>query len=809
MKKKISRKNSLNKNKTLSTKHNKQFSQSQNSFLLKGRPLYKKWNENNYKQKFAFNIFGRPKIEEEYNWNDYMIIENNDDLFINSKYNNQNKNKIINNKNTNLNLKIQNNFNYYLKGTNIKKNNINNFQIVKKTNEYLIQSQLPYKMVEKISQLNDIDYTIKNFQRSVPNLIPILTNEITIKKEKLILSIQKNSILNFLSKPKILFLQPFREIQVCVNGKKKEKNILKFQNMNKFTFFGKKIKDKILQKITINEINIQGIKKKIIFNSQKLNQFTIRGNIKEKIFDNILVNQITIEGIKKNNILYFQNLNKFTIYGKKFEKKIFQKAIQFNIKGIKKPTILNLQYLNEFTIHSKKNEKKILQKITINQFNIEGIKKQIILNVQYLNKFTIHSKKNEKKILQKITINRFNIEGIKKQIILNLQYLNKFSLYGFKKEKLKLEPYRICQVYYTAKKSKKNLNLIKNIQLYIPGNKKKIEFIPIKVNKFDIINKPLIFKSVPMKKKIPNEIQSNIQFSLKRNHHFTNLNIRKYNNLIITNESKNTKIHFKINKIQFSLFSKSNKKQIFKQIKNSSLNILGIKKESQIIYIKQEPEKIYIKQEPQKIYIKQQFPSWNITNKIYKNNNIYIYPKIKPKNYNLSYHHQNFEIFSIPKNYEIIKNNDINYISTKRKWNELNIYQNNEKFTFSKKNLPELKISKNEISFRKKSSDSEIIINDGDFSDRKENKEFDDSLRKRIVDELFQEDEPKIINILKNPHQNIPKKNNNYIQENDYINRTTKNTNEIKDIQVLLRKRNSIKETELLREFKEDKNPFP
>ena len=123
--------------------------------------------------------------------------------------------------------------------------------------------------------------------------------------------------------------------------------------------------------------------------------------------------------------------------------------------------------------------------------------------------------------------------------------------------------------------------------------------------------------------------------------------------------------------------------------------------------------------------------------------------------------------------------------------------------------MPELKISKNEISFRKKSSDSEIIINDGDFSDRKENKEFDDSLRKRIVDELFQEDEPKIINILKNPHQNIPKKNNNYIQENDYINRTTKNTNEIKDIQVLLRKRNSIKETELLREFKEDKNPFP
>ena len=797
MKKKISKKNSLDKNTNiLSIKRNKNFSQSQNSFLLKGSPLYKKWNQNNYKQKFAFNIFGRPKIEEYYNWNDYIIIENNDDIFINSKYNNQKKKELIKNKDTNFNLKIQNNINYFLKGINVKKNNNNNFQIVKKTNEYLIQSQYPYKMVEKISQLNDIDYTIKNFQRSSSNLIPILTNEIIIKRENPILSIQKNPLLNIFAKPKKLFLQTFRVNQVYINGKKKKENILKYQNIHKFTIYGKKIEDKILQKIIVNEITIKGVKKKMIFNFQNLNKFTINGNIKEKLLENISVNQIIIEGIKKNNILYSQNLNRFTIYGKTFEKKIFQKAIQFNIEGIKKRTILNLQYLNKFTIYGKKFEKTIFQKAI--QFNIEGIKKQTILNLQYLNKFTINGKKIEKILLQKLTINRFNIKGIKKQTILNLQYLNNFSLYGLKKEKVILEPFRICQVYYTAKKSKNNLNLIKNIQLYIPGNKKKIQLIPIKVNKFDIINKP-IFKSIPKVNKIHNIIQSNIQFTLKRNHHFTNLYIRKYNNLIIKNELKKSEINIK-----------DKKNQIFKQIKNPSLYIQGIKKEPQIIYIKQEPEKIYIKQEPEKIFIKQKLPSWNITNKIYKNNNININPKIKPKNYKLSFHHQNFEIFSIPKHYLIIKNNNINFISTKRKWNELNTYQNNinETFTFSKKNFSEFTISKNEISFRKKSSDSEIIINDGDFSDRKENKEFDDSLRKRIVDELFQEDEPQN-NIFKNPQQNIPKINKKYIQENDYINRTNMyNSNEIKDIQVLLRKRKNIKETELLREFKEDKNPF-
>ena len=122
MKKKISRKNSLNKNSNIiSKKTNKHFSQSQNSFLLKGSPLYKKWNVNNYKQKFAFNIFGRPKIEEKYNWNDYIIIENNNDLFINSKFNKQNKKELIKNKKVNLNLKIQNNCSYFFKGTNVKK----------------------------------------------------------------------------------------------------------------------------------------------------------------------------------------------------------------------------------------------------------------------------------------------------------------------------------------------------------------------------------------------------------------------------------------------------------------------------------------------------------------------------------------------------------------------------------------------------------------------------------------------------------------------------------------------------------------
>ena len=72
---------SLNKNKNTSHILKKGFFQTQNSFILKGIPLYKKWNNINYKQRFGFNIFGRPKIEEN-NWNDNNIIENNNDLFI-------------------------------------------------------------------------------------------------------------------------------------------------------------------------------------------------------------------------------------------------------------------------------------------------------------------------------------------------------------------------------------------------------------------------------------------------------------------------------------------------------------------------------------------------------------------------------------------------------------------------------------------------------------------------------------------------------------------------------------------------------
>ncbi len=72
---------SLNKKKNTSTILKKVILQSQNSFILKGIPIYKKWNNINYKQRFGFNIFGRPKIEEN-NWNDKNIIENNNDLLI-------------------------------------------------------------------------------------------------------------------------------------------------------------------------------------------------------------------------------------------------------------------------------------------------------------------------------------------------------------------------------------------------------------------------------------------------------------------------------------------------------------------------------------------------------------------------------------------------------------------------------------------------------------------------------------------------------------------------------------------------------
>jgi hypothetical protein len=127
------------------------------------------------------------------------------------------------------------------------------------------------------------------------------------------------------------------------------------------------------------------------------------------------------------------------------------------------------------------------------------------------------------------------------------------------------------------------------------------------------------------------------------------------------------------------------KKPILKQIKTTTLNIKGIKKEPQKIfikqepqkiYIKQEPEKIYIKQEPEKIYIKQELPSWNLKNKIVKVNKLNIYPQFinKKKDTTISFSHQNFQILPFIKYYIISKNNDINYISEKKPtWNQLNI----------------------------------------------------------------------------------------------------------------------------------------
>ena len=83
---------SKNKKRSITPNINKSYSEYQNSFLLKGKPIYNKWNKNNYKQKFAFNIFGKPKIEEN-NWNDISIIENNNDLFISNKIKRKKNNK--------------------------------------------------------------------------------------------------------------------------------------------------------------------------------------------------------------------------------------------------------------------------------------------------------------------------------------------------------------------------------------------------------------------------------------------------------------------------------------------------------------------------------------------------------------------------------------------------------------------------------------------------------------------------------------------------------------------------------------------
>ena len=651
---------SLNKKKNTSTILKKVILQSQNSFILKGIPIYKKWNNINYKQRFGFNIFGRPKIEEN-NWNDINIIENNNDLLITNTLKKQKEQLKNINKKTKINFKIDNNFNYLLKGSNKLSRNNNNFQIVNKQNEYLIESISNYTMYEKISQSNELNLTIKKLHQTVPNLTNLYkvhANQLTIERNEQIFSIQKNPMLNIIS-----------------------------------------------------------TKNNILFQPLKINQFNIfLTNKKEKIFN-------------------FENINKFTIYGDK---------IKENIKFIYK------------TIHSN------LYPIKANQLVIESTKK-----------------------------------------ILYTQKISKFTLYGKKKEKTKiLLPFRISQIYYDGiKKPKINYKIIRNCQIDYHNKQRKFLLYPIKVNKFELIGKPKIIK--PKKKKIY-KIQSNIQFTLKRKHHFYNLSIRKYNNVLIRSKPKIIK------------------KPILKQIKTTTLNIKGIKKEPQKIYIKQEPQKIYIKQEPEKIYIKQELPSWNLKNKIVKEvNKLNIYPQLKNKKKEsiVSYSHQNFQILPFIKYYIISKNNDINYIPIKKPtWNELNICDNNIIENYIPKNLSIIKINKNEISFGKNEDD--LFVNDK--TEKKEIKlkskpKVDDKIRNQIADELFKEEVPKKMTVFKNPQYsnnnnlNNQKLKNQYIKDEDIISRhiNIKAVNDIRDIQGLLRRRdNNLNDKELLREFKQDRNPF-
>ena len=651
---------SINKKKNTSTILKKVILQSQNSFILKGIPIYKKWNNINYKQRFGFNIFGRQKIEEN-NWNDINIIENNNDLLITNTLKKQKEQLKNINKKTKINFKIDNNFNYLLKGSNKLSRNNNNFQIVNKQNEYLIESISNYTMYEKISQSNELNLTIKKLHQTVPNLTNLYkvhANQLTIERNEQIFSIQKNPMLNIIS-----------------------------------------------------------TKNNILFQPLKINQFNIfLTNKKEKIFN-------------------FENINKFTIYGDK---------IKENIKFIYK------------TIHSN------LYPIKANQLVIESTKK-----------------------------------------ILYTQKISKFTLYGKKKEKTKiLLPFRISQIYYDGiKKPKINYKIIRNCQIYYHNKQRKFLLYPIKVNKFELIGKPKIIK--PKKKKIY-KIQSNIQFTLKRKHHFYNLSIRKYNNVLIRSKPKIIK------------------KPILKQIKTTTLNIKGIKKEPQKIYIKQEPQKIYIKQEPEKIYIKQELPSWNLKNKIVKEvNKLNIYPQLKNKKKEsiVSYSHQNFQILPFIKYYIISKNNDINYIPIKKPtWNELNICDNNIIENYIPKNLSIIKINKNEISFGKNEDD--LFVNDK--TEKKEIKlkskpKVDDKIRNQIADELFKEEVPKKMTVFKNPQYsnnnnlNNQKLKNQYIKDEDIISRhiNIKAVNDIRDIQGLLRRRdNNLNDKELLREFKQDRNPF-
>ena len=226
---------SLNKQKNLFPNLKKNFLQSQNSFILKGIPLYKKWNNINYKQRFGFNIFGRPKIEEK-NWNDNNIIENNNDLLITNTLKKPKEQLKNNKKQTKLNFKIENNLNYSLKGSNnFSRNKNNEFQIVNKQSEYLIESISNYTMYEKISQSNELNLTIKNFQKSVPNLLNLYkvhANQLTIEREEPNLKIQKNPMLNIISTKTILF-QPLKINQFNIFLTNKKEKIFNFQNINK------------------------------------------------------------------------------------------------------------------------------------------------------------------------------------------------------------------------------------------------------------------------------------------------------------------------------------------------------------------------------------------------------------------------------------------------------------------------------------------------------------------------------------------------------------------------------------------------
>ncbi len=586
------------------------------------------------------------------------------------------------------------------------------------------------------------------------------------------------------------------------NTLKKPKEILK--NNNKKTKINFKIDNncnyllKGSNKLSRNNNNFQIVNKQNEYIIESISNYTMY----EKISNSNELN-LTIRNFQKSvpnfNTLYKVHANQLTI---ERNEQIFsiQKNPMLNIISSKNNFVFQpLKINNQFNIFLTSKKDKILNFENINKFTIYGSEKKE--NIKFVYK-TIHSN------LYPIKANQLVIESTKK--ILYTQKISKFTLYGKKKGKSILLPFRITQIYYDAiKKQKINFKIISNCQINYLKNKRKFLLYPIKVNKFELIGKPKVIK--PKKKKIY-KIQSNIQITLKRKHYFYNLTIRKYNNVMIKSKPKKLK------------------KPILKQIKTTTLNIKGIKKEPQKIfikqepqkiYIKQEPEKIYIKQEPEKIYIKQELPSWNLKNKIVKVNKLNIYPQFinKKKDTTISFSHQNFQILPFIKYYIISKNNDINYISEKKPtWNQLNICEHNiiENYIPLKKSI--IKINKNEISFGKNEDDSfanEII-------EKKEIKlkskpKIDDKIRNQIADELFKEEVPKKMTVFKNPQysnnnyiNNQPLKNK-FIKDEDIITRhiNTKAVNDIRDIQGLLRRRdNNLNDKELLREFKQDRNPF-